>query len=226
MNIIIVTNYRRKLMVIAAILLLWVLLLIGASRLYDSSVNYTICVNSNISLSYPASMSIRNIYSKYGDASPYIQASNSSYKNFVDFKSPEEGFQFSYHSLFKLDQQVFQGSEILYHIDFQNKEDKKFYGFVQVWSMPYSLEKFLEASQEAAMNEFINFTSRKIKINGLDGYFWDYTMESANEKYKNLEVFLTKGKKFYRISFYIPEKNYGQNDYDMFWKMVESFSVK
>lgn len=226
MNVIIISNYKRKLLILIAIFLLWIIFFIGAKLLYDNTIQYTINVNSNLSLSYPSKLSIKNIYSKYSDSSPYIQASNNNYKNFVEFKSVEEGFVFSYPSLFKLDQQSFPGSEILYHIDFQNTDDKQFYGFVQVWNMPQSLESFLESSKEAAMNEFIDFVSKKIIVNGLNGYFWEYTTEGANEKYKNLEVFLTKGSKFYRISFYIPEENYDKNDYNMFWKMVNSFKVK
>lgn len=226
MNVIIVSNYKRKLLIMLATILIWVLMAIGIEFLYDSTIQYTISINSSISLTYPSKISIQKIYSKYSDAAPYIQANNSKYKSFVDFKSVEEGFAFSYPSIFKLDQQSFPGSEILYHIDFQNREDKKFYGFVQVWNMPQSLESFLEASKEAAMNEFTDLVTEKITVNGLGGYFWEYTTQSTNEKYKNLEVFLTKGSKFYRISYYIPEKNYSKDEYDMFWKIVDSFKVK
>jgi len=226
MNVLIISNYKRKLLIMLATILLWVLMALGIEFLYDSTIQYTISINSSISLTYPSKISIQKIYSKYSDAAPYIQANNSKYKSFVDFKSVEEGFVFSYPSIFKLDQQSFPGSEILYHIDFQNREDKKFYGFVQVWNMPQSLESFLEASKEAAMNEFTDLVTEKITVNGLGGYFWEYTTQSTNEKYKNLEVFLTKGSKFYRISYYIPEKNYSKDEYDMFWKIVDSFKVK
>lgn len=225
MNIIIISNYKRKLLIIFTVVTLWILFIIAAGHLYYSKVQYTLYINSNVSLSYPSTISIKNVYSKYSDSAPYIQASNTNYKNFIEFKSQEEGFEFSYPSIFKLNQQSFPGSEILYHIDFQNKEDRKFYGFVQVWNMPQTLEQFLEASKEAATTEFINFTSKKVKVKGLNGYFWEYTVDSADEKYKALEVFLAKGSRFYRISYYMPEKDYGKNDYDMFWRMVESFKI-
>lgn len=226
MNIIVITDYKKKLLTFSLVIVLWILLIIGAGIIFDKTVEYTVSVNSNISFSYPPALSIKNIYAKNSDSAPYIQASNSSYKNFIDFKSPEEGFEFSYPSIFKIDRQIFPGSEILYHIDLQNKQDKTYTGFVQVWHMPYSLEQFLESSKEAAMNEYINFSSKNIKVNNMNGYFWEYSMESATEKYKALEVFLTKGSKFYRISYYMPEKKYTRADYDMFWKMVNSFKVK
>lgn len=226
MNVIIVTRYKRKLLIIFAVALLWVLLIMGAGLIFDKSVKYTISINSNISFSYPSTMGISGVYAKNSDASPYIQASNSSYKNFVNFKSTEGGFEFKYPSIFKVSQQKFPGSEILYHIDFLNKKDKSYNGFVQVWNIPTSLEQFLEASKEDSTNEFINFTSKKITVNNLTGYFWDYEMESATEKYKCLEVFLSKGSTMYRISYYIPEKKYSQKDYDMFFNIVNSFKVK
>lgn len=225
MDVIIISKYKKKLFLVLAAVALWIILIICIGSYYRNSISYTIKINSSISVSYPAKLSVQNVYSKYSDSSPYIQASNNNYTNFVEFKSQEEGFTFSYPSIFKLDQQSFPGSEILYHVDFQNKEDKNFYGFVQVWNMPQSLEKFLEMSKEAAMNEFTDFSSKKIKVNGLNGYFWEYSTEGADSKYKNLEVFLQKGSKFYRITYYMPEKEYSKNDYDMFWKMVNSLKV-
>lgn len=59
----------------------------------------------------------------------------------------------------------------------------------------------------------------------MKGYFWEYTVKSSNENYKTLEVFLSKDSRMYRISFYLPEKNYTDEDYDMFWKMVNSIKV-
>lgn len=225
MYVINVRKYKRKLLILLGSVILWIIVMVGADYIYDSTVHYTLSINSNISFSYPASLTVTNIYSRFPDASPYITASNSSHKSFIDFKSPEEGFEFKYPSVFKLDQQSFPGNEILYHIDFQNTQDKKYYGFVQVWNMPYPLEEFLESSKEASMNEFIEFTSEKIEVNGVKGYFWNYTIEAANGKHKNLEVFLSKGSKLYRISYYVPAKNYTKKDYDMFFEMVNSFKI-
>lgn len=221
-----IPDYKKKFFTILSIIILWAIIMFGAELFTQSTVTYTISVNSHISLTYPSSITVSDIYTKYSDASPYIEASNSDYKSFVDFKSSIEGFEFSYPSIFKIDEQKFPGSEILYHIDFQNKKDQSYTGFLQVWELPYSLENFLQGSLEGANTEFQEFKQKKITVNGLDGYFWDYTVEGAKEKYKSLEVFLTKGSKLYRISYYIPEKKYTKDDYDMFWKMVNSFKLK
>lgn len=225
MYLILVTNYRKKLLLFFSLLLLWVLILAGTGLLIDETVKYTVTINSNLSFSYPATYTIANIYSKNDNSAPYLQASNSIYKSFIDFKSPEEGFEFSYPSIFEINKQNFPGSEILYHIDFRNKQDKTKGGFVQVWSLPYSLEKFLENSKQSAMVDFINFNSKKIKVNNLDGYFWEYTVKNASENYKALEVFLSKNSRLYRISYFMPEKKYNNDEYEMFWKIVKSLKI-
>lgn len=225
MYFILVTNYKKKLLLLLSMLLLWLIIIVGTGLLIDETVKYTITINSNLSFSCPATFSISNVYSQNDNSTPYVQASNSNYKNFIDFKSSGEGFEFSYPSIFEINTQNFPGSEILYHIDFQNKQDKTKYGFVQVWNLPYSLEKFLENSKQTAMVNFINFSSKKIKVNNLDGFFWEYTIKEASSNYKALEVFLSKDSKLYRVSYFLPEKNYDNDEYEMFWKVVKSLKI-
>jgi len=205
--------------------MLWIFIIAGTGLLIDETVKYTITVNSHLSFSYPATFNISNVYSKADNPAPYLLASNNNYKNFIDSKSIDDGFEFSYPSVFEINKKNFPGSEILYHIDFQNKQERKKSGFVQVWSLPYSLEKFLEDSKKSAMVDFINFSSKKIKVNNLEGYFWEYTNKGTSGNYKALEVFLSKNSKLYRISYFIPEKEYNNDEYDMFWKMVKSLKV-
>lgn len=222
---ILVTNYKKKLLLFLSIFLLWILIIVGAGLLIDETLKYTITINSQLSFSCPAMFNISNVYARNDNSAPYLQASNSIYKDFIDFKSSEEGFEFSYPSIFEINKQNFPGSEILYHIDFQNKQEKTKRGFVQVWSLPYSLEKFLEDSKQNAMVNFINFSSRTIKVNNLEGYFWEYTFKGDSGYYRALEVFLLKNSKLYRISYFIPEKKYNSVEYQLYWKIVESLKV-
>ncbi len=218
-------SQRKKLIIILAFAVFFIGSITFVRIFLSGNSYYTITVNSQISFSYPMDFSIKNVYASDPASTPYIQASNSKYKSFIDYKSPEDKFHFSYPSNFKLNQQAFPGSEILYHVDFQNKSDNSFTGFVQVWNLPYDLSKFLEESKENSLSDFINFNSKEIEVNKMKGYFWDYTVKGSNENYKTLEVFLSKDSRLYRISFYIPEKNYTKEDYDMFWKMVNSLKV-
>lgn len=225
MHILVVTNFKKKLLMAFLVILFWAIMIAGAAFLIDTSLKYIVTIDNQLSFSYPSSFSISTVYSVDDKATPYIQASNSNYKNFIEFKSLEENFQFSYPSIFQIEKQNFPGSEILYHIELQNKKDKNYVGFVQVWNMPYSLEKFLESSKENSLAEFLSFSSEKVTINNVNGYFWDYTVKSGIGNYRNLEVFLKKGSKLYRISYYIPENKFNEDEYNMFWKMVNSLKI-
>lgn len=225
MHILVVTNFKKKLLMAFSVILFWAIMIAGAAFLIDTSLKYSVTIDNQLSFSCPSSFSISTVYSVDDKATPYIQASNSNYKNFIEFKSLEENFQFSYPSIFQIEKQNFPGSEILYHIELQNKKDKNYVGFVQVWNMPYSLEKFLESSKENSLAEFLSFSSEKVTVNNVNGYFWDYTVKSGIGNYRNLEVFLKKGSKLYRISYYIPENKFNEDEYNMFWKMVNSLKI-
>lgn len=225
MYFILVTNYKKKLLLILSILLLWIFIFVGTGLLIDETVKFTITVNSHLSFSCPITINVSNFYSKYESSTPYLEASNSNYKNFIDFKSDIEGLEFSYPSVFEINKQSFPGSEILYHIDFQNRQEKLKGGFVQVWSLPYSIEKFLENSKKSAMVDFINFSSKKFKSNNLEGYAWEYNIKGSAENYKALEVFISKNSKLYRISYFIPEKSYNNDEYELYWNIVKSLKI-
>ena len=225
MYFITVTDVKKKLLLLLFIILFWALLIIGTNQVLNHTVKYSVIVNSDIRFSYPSSVSISNVYSRSNNSSPYIQSSNSDYKTFIDIKSVDQGFEFSYPSIFKADKQNFPGSEILYHIDLQNKQDKSKSGFVQIWNLPYSLEKFLEESKQSSTMDFLNFSSSKIKVNNLNGYFWEYTIRKAPENYKALEVFLSKDSKLYRISYFLPQSKFNDEEYKMFWDIAKSLKV-
>lgn len=225
MRYIIITNYKRKLLIVLTILLLWALIIVGTGLALNETVRYTFTVNSQLSFSCPAAFKISNIYSKDNNSAPYIEASNSKYKSFVDFKSAEDGFEFSYPSGYKIEEKNFPGTEILYHVDFQSKQDKSKGGYVQVWNIPYSLEKFLDESKQASMIDFISFSSKNIEVNYLKGYIWEYTFRGASENYKALEIFLSKDSKVYQISYHMPEKSFNNDETKLFWNIVDSLKV-
>lgn len=225
MHYFIITNYKRKLLITLSVILLWILIIIGTGQALDETVKYTVTVNSQLSFSCPAALKISNIYSKDNSSSPYIEASNSKYKSFVDFKTAEDGFEFSYPAGFEIDEKSFPGSEILYHVDFVNRKNRFQGGFVQVWNIPYSLDKFLNESMKAATIDFINFSSQKIEVNNLKGYLWEYTFKGPSENYKALEAFLSKDSKVYRISYHTPEKAFNEEDVKLFWNIVQSLKV-
>lgn len=225
MYLLLIKNYKKKVIQVLTIFVLSLSVIIGFKILIDKTEKYTV-ISDNISISFPISFSISDIFLKNNYSVPYIQTINSSYKNFINFKSPKEGFEFSYPSIFEITQLNFPGSEILSHIDFKNRDNKLKNGFVQVWNLPYSLEEFLDNSKKNAMVDFTDFSSKKIKMNNLNGYLWEYSFNGALGKYKALEAFFYKNSKLYRISYFMPLNEYNNDEYDMFWEIVKSFKVQ
>ncbi len=225
MYLILVKNYRKNIILISSAFLLLIFFIVGLKIWLDKPAKYNVILDENLSVSFPFTFSISDIYSTNFETAPYIQTITSSHKNFIDFKCPEEGFQFSYPSIFEISPSSFPGSEILYHIDFKNRTDTSKYGFVQVWKLPHSIEQFLENSKQNAMVDFIDFNSKKISLNGLDGYLWDYSFNSTSGKYKALEAFLCKNSKLYRISYFLPLSQYNPNEFDIFWNIVKSIKI-
>lgn len=225
MYLLLVKNYKKNIILISSTFLFLIFCIIGLIIWLDKPAKYNVILDENLSVSFPFTFIIYDIYSINFETVPYIQTSTSSNKNFIDFKCPEEGFEFSYPSIFEISPSSFPGSEILYHIDFKNRDDISKYGFVQVWKLPYSIEEFLTNSKQNAMVDFIAFNSSKISINGLDGYLWDYSFNSTSGKHKALEAFLFKNSKLYRISYFLPLSQYNPNEYDIFWNIVKSIKI-
>ncbi len=225
MYLLLIKNYKNKVILVSTIFILSLSMIVGFKILIDKTDKYTF-ISGDISISFPINFNISDIYLKNNHTVPYIQTINNSYKSFIDFKSPKEGFEFSYPSIFEINQLNFPGSEILSHIDFKNKDNKMKNGFVQVWNLPYSLEEFLDDSKKNAMVDFIDFSSKKIETNNLSGYLWEYSFSGASVKYKALEAFFYKDSKLYRISYFMPLNEFNPDEYNMYWQIVKSFKVK
>lgn len=225
MYLILVKNYKKNIILISSALLLLLFIIVGLKIGLDKPAEYNVILNQNLTVSFPFIFRISDIYSINYETAPYIQTSTNSPKNYIDFKCPEEGFEFSYPSIFEINSSSFPGSEILYHIDFKNRNDISKNGFVQVWKLPYSIEEFLENSKHNAMVDFIDFNSKKISINSFDVYLWEYTFNSTSGKYKALEAFLFKNSKLYRVSYFLPLSQYNPNEFDIFWNIVKSIKL-
>lgn len=229
LRIIFIKNYRRKAVILSAILLFCVIAVAAASITIRSNLLYNVTINNYLSFSYPFSMDLDNIFVNEQIGDNPIQTSMAINKpaleKFTDFTSLEGKFSFSYPSMFVLSQQFFTGSEILYHIDFHDKNGSS-YGFVQVWNMPYPLDDFLNKSISTSQQNYKFFNMKPVTINGLEGFIWDYAFAAPNgEYYKGNEAFFKKDEKMYRISYFMPEAKWNSKQEDIFWKMVNSFKA-
>lgn len=145
-------------------------------------------------------------------------------RQFSNFKSLQGKFSFDYPSAFALVPQEFSGADILYHIAFHSKTDMD-HGFVQVWNLPGSLDEFLKNARKTSQQTYGYFKSGSLKVNSVPGYYWDYTVLVDGNYYKGNEVFLKKGDRMYRISYFVPSTDWNEQRSEQFWNIVKSFKI-
>ncbi len=228
MHVIFIKNYKYKLLYSAAVFfLILAVFFISKSSLYNKFA-FHITIDESISFSCPAGFKVDKIYLNESMENSIITTSSNLSRPIADkfssYKSIEGKFSFSYPSAFTLKEKDFSGSDILYHIDIENKAMSS-HGFIQVWNMPYSLKEFLDKSKDASEESFKNFQSKPVSINGLPGYLWEYTSITSTGNVKAHEVFLKNNNKMYRISYFAPEAYWNKSQEDTFWDIAKSFKI-
>jgi hypothetical protein len=229
LQIIIVSNYKRKAFLFISVIALWYLLFSLTNLILNHKLVYHLTIDNYLSFSYPLKYEIDDIYVNKLVRENSIETNYSFRKaiiqNYMEFQSKAGNFSFSYPASFSLSKKDFSGSDILYHIDFHNNINNS-HGFVQVWNLPYSLEDFLAKSKAASFQNFISFNTKPVKINKLSGYLWDYTIRADDGKlYKGMEVFLKKDNRMYRISYFTLNSLWDKEQSDIFWSIVNSLKI-
>lgn len=229
MHIIIVTNYRRKLLIALSAAAMWAMLFMFGSYLIDHAALFKITVNSCFEFSYPYDITIENVLVSYADLRHEIRASFSpaypQVGHFVNYESLEGKFSFDYPSAFIISEETFTGGDILYHIDFRHRQDSA-HGFIQVWKLAGPLKEFLEKSRETSRKTYKYFKTSNIELNGVQGYQWDYAVLTQNGLYKGMEVFLEQNERMYRLSYFVPESKWDKKQSELFQIMAKSFKIK
>lgn len=229
MYIVYVKNYKKKLLYLFIIILLWIAMFVTASIYIGQTFVYNLTINDHLTFSYPLKYTIEDIFINENIKGNTIEAnyniSQHIAQKFSTYTSMEGQFSFDYPTAFELKEQIFNSVEILYHIGFKDK-NRPIHGFVQVWNMPYSLEEFLEKSKETSTQNYINFTSQPMTIDNSPAIFWNYSiLTQAGMNYKGLEVFWKKDNKMYRISYFVPGNLWSDKEYDTFLNIVNSFKT-
>lgn len=228
MRILIVRNYRNKIVSAILLMLLWVSMIGVTAFVGSNPLLFKVSVNKSTLFSYPVSYKIDNIYiSESMDVNAVKAVSLFSSPQAETLKKIEPkglGISFSFPSAFQVTEQSFAGNEILYHVDFSDKS-KEAYGFVQVWNLKTPLKDFLIASKNTSLSNFKDFRMSELTVNNLDGYLWDYTAVNDSTAVKALEAFLQKDGKMYRISYFVPEKFYNNYHEKTFMNILNSIKV-
>lgn len=229
MQIIIVTDYKKKLKMLAFLMTVWLLLFILGGYIIDNVLLYNITVGSFVEFSYPDSIVVDNVMAKSTLTDSKVITSFAPIRprtgQFTNYKSLEGNFSFDYPSAFEISEETFEGGEILYHIGFHDKQNIS-HGFVQVWRLNEKLDEFLKKSMNSSQNKFKYFNSENIELNGEKGYYWDYSVSTQDGYYKGSEIFLSNDGRMYRMSYFMPEDNWDENQSEIFWKMARSFRIR
>jgi hypothetical protein len=233
LRVIFVSNYKKKMFIFILIVLLWISVFFISDHIYYNSLVLNVTIDGYMSFSHPLAIELDDIYinKNYYTNPEGIAVETSSYfkkplkLEFESYESAEGKFSFNYPSSFILSINDFPGSDILYHVGFHSK-DKVSQGFVQVWNMPYSIEEFLTSSKENSLQSYKYFSSKPVFIDNMPGYYWDYAvLGSDGEYHKGNEVFFKKDSLMYRLSYFVPENQWDNSQYKIFWSMVKSFKT-
>ncbi|HHV28717.1 PsbP-related protein [Acetivibrio mesophilus] len=229
MYIIYIRNYKRRLVYLSIIIGLWISLFFLTGLFFNNNLTMNVTIENYLSFSCPAKYDIDNVYVNEIIKDSSVETGKNFKKpraeNFSTYESIEGGFSFKYPSAFLLDEQEFEGTEILYHVGFKDKTGIN-HGFVQVWNLPYDLNDFLSKSKSTSNQQYKRFEEKEVTVNSVPGIFWDYTIITQdNKSFKGNEVFLKKDDKMYRISYFVPEELWSKNESKLFESIVFSFKT-
>lgn len=221
----------KKLLIILSIICLWLFLLFSLNFFMSTQPVCLLSLEENFDFAYLNDFAITSVFANENIEPESVNiVTNHMQKPPIyalqDYTTIQNNLQFKYPTSFILEAKDLGGSEILYHIDFKDN-NKIAHGFIQVWNMPKPLKDFLEQSKSTSNMEFTSFTQKEITINKVSGYLWDYVFLSNEQvPYKGMEVFLSKNEKMYRLSYFLPQKDWNNKQQDIFWNMANSLKIK
>lgn len=229
MVIVFVSNIRKKGLIILAIVSFWISMFLLADFFFHNSLTVRITINRYLEFSCPSDIQVNSVLVNGRLPDAAVETSSMGTKlqtgDFSSYKSLQGKFSFEYPSAFTINPMEFEDSEVLYHIDFHDREHIV-HGFVQVWQMPYPLSQFLQNSKNTSQLTYKDFKESRIKVNDLPGYLWDYIVLGSDSRYyKGMEAFLEKGGQMYRVSVFAPEDQWDEKLSETFWRIVKSLKT-
>lgn len=158
-----------------------------------------------------------------------IEEERSSKQLFKAYNVMDNTFYFELPDSWSANEVSIMGGEILYHMNF-NSQDKKIYGFVQVWKLSEGLQQFIEKSKESAVGvvDFKYFDIKEIMSDNKRGYILNYSRANYEGGYiKAYEAFIEGyADRVYRISFFVPEKEWKNYYKVIFDRIIHTIKIK
>ncbi len=158
-----------------------------------------------------------------------IEAEKVSKQLFEAYNVMDNTFHFELPDSWYTHEVSFAGGEILYHMNFIS-QDKRIHGFVQVWKLSKPLKQFIEESKKSAAGvaDFKYFDVKEIMADNKKGYLIDYSRANPQGEYnKAYEAFIEGySNKVYRISFFVPEKEWRNYYKVLFDRIIRTINIK
>lgn len=226
MYILVLTRKKHLTIIVISILLVLAYALFNVIRYVLPETE--IVIARRVSLVLPHSTKMSDIYMSSKEDSPIIETglrSESKWKTATIRKYEMSEITFQYPDVLRLEEIINLGQEIRIHMNYHHTNNKV-HGFFQVWKLNRNLEEFLNESKKFSSMTFINFKESAIKVQGLNGFMWEYIfMDTAND-IKGFEVFLENGNEMYRFSMFVSDMDYKPQYKRIFKRMFQSLRIK
>lgn len=158
-----------------------------------------------------------------------IQEERVSRQLFEAYNVMDDSFHFELPDTWYTHEVSFLGGEVLYHMNFIS-QDKRIHGFVQVWKLAKPLKQFIAESEKSVTGiaDFKYFDIKEIMADNRKGYLMEYSRANQEGEYnKAYEVFIEgPSNKMYRLSFFVPEKEWRNYYKILFDRIIRSVNIK
>ncbi|MHB1392939.1 MAG: PsbP-related protein [Clostridia bacterium] len=158
-----------------------------------------------------------------------IEAEKASKQLFEAYNVMDNTFHFELPDSWYTHEESFAGGEILYHMNFIS-QDKRIHGFVQVWKLSKPLKQFIDESKKSAVGvvDFKYFDVKEIMADNKKGYLIDYSRANPKGEYNRAYEAFIEGysNKVYRISFFVPEKEWRNYYKVLFDRIISTVNIK
>ncbi|NEZ47370.1 hypothetical protein FDF74_09210 [Clostridium niameyense] len=155
--------------------------------------------------------------------------------SFQEYKGLNGRLSYKLPSGWKTEEYNHIGSEIIYNNSF--RDDKSgIHGFIQVWNYNGDLKSFLNHSKNISNRQNISYKEysvNTIKINEKKGYMLQYTItgdysnaDKEDKEYRAYEYFIKDKDKFFRISFFMDDKDFQESITTVFETILQTFKYK
>lgn len=214
---------RRIRLVIASIS---ILIIVTATIIILSGLlpRFIMTIGGRLSLKTPDGFTVGSMYSFSKDAETSSELSAAAGEAALPFLNAKE-IPFKYPGIINLGVPSYMDDELIQSMDFK-LENPSANGLIQIWNLVGSINDILNRTIESSNMTYLTFKSSQSDIQGFKCISWDYTFESGGANIHGLEAFIEDDPYLYRISMFIPEKNYTDNVLKTFNETVNSVSIK